>query len=263
MEPGFLPKLFGGLGNQIFIVVSAWVASKVHNCPLYLPKQELTKNPHSKEDYTRTVIRFFGTPLDMSEEEASKCLGYSKWSNLGFAHWSPSLLRPGQELSSYFQYYPPFAPFEDEIRATLLKGLPSIQEKPEAAFLHIRRGDYLKASHIHYIQTMEFYEKALDVMSKRGSFETLYIVSDDLVWAKQQVWPVSSYVRIEYVDKNEVETLALMSSCLAGAICGNSTFSWWGAFLGAYRLRNPVIVPSKWINEPIDCLFPPEWITID
>lgn len=53
-----------------------------------------------------------------------------------------------------------------------------------------------------------------------------------------------------------------MSLCYSGAICANSTFSWWGAFLGAYSQRNPVFVPRNWIREKIWNLFPEEWIII-
>lgn len=262
MEAGFLPNLVGGLGNQLFIVAAAWVAAKVHNCPLYLPKQSPKKNPHSSIDYTRTLFKEFGILLDMSEEEAYQILKYASWENPGFAHWSPSQLKPSLFLCSYFQYYPPLAAFEFELRSKLLKALPTIQPMPEASFLHIRRGDYLKASHIHYIQTMDYYTKALEELSKRGCYERLFIFSDDITWAKTKTWPVGEYVTIEYVENDEVNSLALMAACQAGAICGNSTFSWWGAFLGAYSVRNPVCVPAKWINEHVEELFPPEWIVI-
>ena len=263
METGFLPSPVGGLGNQIFNIVSAWVAAKVHGCPLYLPIQDTSRNHHSQEDYTRTVLRFFGVPLSMTQADAIATLGYSAWGNPGFAHWSPSLLSPGTVLGSYFQYYPPLAPFESEIRKLLFKGLPETERKPHAAFLHIRRGDYLGISHIHYVQTMQYYTKALQLLSETASFEHLYILSDDIQWAKQQTWLVADYVKTIFVETNEVDSLAIMASCQAGAICANSTFSWWGAFLGAYGARNPVIVPKRWINEHVENLFPPEWIILD
>jgi hypothetical protein len=63
--------------------------------------------------------------------------------------------------------------------------------------------------------------------------------------------------------QDELESLALMSLCRKGAICANSTFSWWGAFLGTYGERAPVYVPEKWISDPpIVSLFPPEWIIL-
>lgn len=262
MEAGFLPNLVGGLGNQIFIVVAAWVTAKVHNCPVYLPKQNPKKNPHSSTDYTRSLFKEFGVLLDWTEDEAKTNLNYSSWEKPGFAPWSPSQPKPGQILCSYFQYYPPLAAFEEEIRRKLLKGLPSVEPMPDAAFLHIRRGDYLRLSNVHFVQTMDYYTKALDELSKRGCYERLFIFSDDISWAKDQNWSVDDYVQIEFVEKNEIESLALMAACQAGAICGNSTFSWWGAFLGTYGVRNPVFVPSRWINDPIYFLFPPEWVVI-
>ena len=258
-QKGFIPKIVGGFGNQAFIVVGSWIAAKVHGCPLYIPKQNLSKNPHSKVDYTQTILKEFGTSIDVHEDDVTF---YPIWYHKGFAHWSPSQLEPGHVLDCYFQYYPPFAPFEQEIREKMLKGLPQIKAMPDAAFLHIRRGDYLSISNFLFVQDMNYYTKALNELSKRSSFERLYILSNDLGWAKQQSWPVDSYVQIEYVEKDEVESLALMASCHAGAICGNSTFSWWGAFLGAYGNRSPVIVPSRWVAEHVDCLFPPEWIVV-
>jgi hypothetical protein len=56
-----------------------------------------------------------------------------------------------------------------------------------------------------------------------------------------------------------------MSLCTKAAICANSTFSWWGAYLGAYKFRNKVFVPRDWIKQTqydINLLVPEEWIKI-
>jgi hypothetical protein len=55
-----------------------------------------------------------------------------------------------------------------------------------------------------------------------------------------------------------------MSLCKKGAICANSSFSWWGAFLGAYENRAPIFVPHLWMHEcRIDSLFPEEWTIVE
>ncbi len=101
----------------------------------------------------------------------------------------------------------------------------------------------------------------MKLLRERLAPERIYVCTDDPQWVKSQ--PFFSDPIFTLVDlPNELDTLALMSQCKYGAICGNSTFSWWGAFLGAFGERAPVIVPKKWINEPVDCLFPKEWIVV-
>jgi len=89
----------------------------------------------------------------------------------------------------------------------------------------------------------------------------ILVVSDDVSWVEGQEYFKDEKFEI-YKSDNELETLAVMSACKAGAICANSTFSWWGAFLGAHSVRNPVIVPKNWISLPVVSLFPEEWISI-
>lgn len=53
-----------------------------------------------------------------------------------------------------------------------------------------------------------------------------------------------------------------MSKCQAGAILANSTFSWWGGFLGPYKYRNPIIYPKQWIKGDDIQLFFKDWICL-
>jgi hypothetical protein len=170
-------------------------------------------------------------------------------------------------MKSYYQYYPPISIYENEIRDLFLKGLDEyrneyLKEKntyEESAFIHIRRNDYIKLSNYHYVQDMDYYNKALLLLEKNENIKKFYIFSDDISYIKKN-FTKDNFIIID--EKNELKSLALMSLCTGGAICANSTFSWWGAFLGAYGKNNTVIVPSKWINEKIYNLFPEEWIII-
>jgi hypothetical protein len=126
--------------------------------------------------------------------------------------------------------------------------------------IHVRRGDYLKPPHSDFMPScsISYYEKALQQFDIKE--KTFCIFSDDLEWCKGQT-VFSSLPNKLFIDEpDECKSLALMTVCHGGFICANSTFSWWGAFLGAHVKRQPVIVPLQWVKgEEVD-LFPKEWI---
>jgi hypothetical protein len=276
---GIVPFFMGGLGNQLWIIAAGFAASKYHECPLYICKNTIDNNKHNllQHDYTENIFRYFGIHVPYLQNHAKMIAishGYildTNNENGGFYPYFPVQLFPGTILSSYYQYYPAISDYKDELRERLLKGLEPFLEKAirvrdfsNAAFLHIRRGDYLKYPDIHYIQPLNYYRYAVEkLMSSKNPPSKIYIFSDDISWVKQQGYFTSRTELFEVVDsQDELETLASMALCCAGAICANSTFSWWGAFLGAYSIHSPVYVPERWISDTIHDLFPEEWTAV-
>jgi hypothetical protein len=269
-EKGVFPQLVGGLGNQMFILAAGYVVSRHKACPLYLTKTHTHVNPHNTFDidYKKTIFQQFGIHLDKTENEFLKeAQDYVKYNpGNGFRPWNPSSCQPGTILNSYYQYYPPFAPYEEEIRYLYKKGLEEFTTYLDytAAFVHIRRGDYLKISHVHFVQPISYYEKGVRfLLEENPDITKILVFSDDIEWVKQQPF-FQEHPLVTFIDEpHELKALALMSQCRGGAVCANSTFSWWGAFLGAYEMRNPVFVPKRWISDPIYELFPLEWHVLD
>ena len=273
--PGFIPLVRGGLGNQMFIVAAAFVAAKTHSAPVYLIEQASDcPHNHNKHDYNTRVFRAFSTtpPLKDSDKEKTR---YVKFSPGGYKPWSASEIQPGTLMDSYFQYWPALQPFEAELRAKFLEGIYHLiprwrHPQANAAFLHIRRGDYVSLAHIHFLQPIAYYQRAvlklLDLSSSQGrTINCIYVLSDDPEWAKAQEFFTQSLFRCMDLP-DELDTMALMASCRGGAICSNSTFSWWGAFLGAYGERAPVIIPpyDRWISDqPVPDLFPSDWTVVN
>jgi hypothetical protein len=268
MEPGILPVRIGGLGNQIFIVIAAYITAKIRKVPLYIKDMVCEAHQTVKEDYSRSIFSFCRRIIDDPY--------YTPFSPDGFASWSPYEVGPGTAMTSYFQYYPILAPYEEEIRAVLLTGLETYRKTAGmrgkgCAFLHVRRGDYLKIPHIHYVQPIDYYVRAVDRLPQGVK---ILIFSDDMEWVENQEFFQGE--RFELVRGDELENLALMSLCTEGAVCSNSTFSWWGAFLGPYSRRSPIIVPARWINPQcvnsenwgsvhgikVPPLFPEDWIIL-
>jgi hypothetical protein len=267
-EKGVFPVLVGGLGNQMFILTAGYVISRRKGCPLYLTANHNHYNQHNtlQIDYKQSIFRYFGNHLPITENEFRTKNSYIDCHRGGFHPWDPSDFEIGSFLNSYFQYYPPFAPFEAEIRYLYKKGLEEFTTHIQhtAAFVHIRRGDYLNNPGLHFIQPISYYEKGVGLLLEQNPDITeILVFSDDIEWVKQQQFFQSNPLFTFINEPHELKALALMSQCRGGAVCANSTFSWWGAYLGAYEMRNPVIVPKRWINEPIYDLFPSEWTVLE
>ncbi len=277
--PGVIPVVMGGLGNQMFIVAAAFVAGKRNGYPVYLLENSLANNKHNTlgQNYNTTIFKHMGIRLPIVGKSAEfaqfvRHYGYTEHNQYGFQPWHPESVTSGMIMSSYYQFYPALAPFEHELREAFLQGLAvhrnafKGRDLTRSAFLHIRRGDYLETPHIHYIQQLAYYDqcvrKLIDTIGFQG-LQTIYVVSDDMEWVRAQPYFQNSLFTM-YDSKDELMALALMSLCKAGAICGNSTFSWWGAFLGAHETRAPVFVPKQWIGGdslPV-ALFPEEWTIV-
>jgi hypothetical protein len=122
-----------------------------------------------------------------------------------------------------------------------------------AISLHIRMGDYAtNPSHFPPV-TMEYVRKAINCMPYLESpsfpdqimpFKKIIVFSDDIEYCKKNLELLRTpSTWFEYCEeKDEFKSLSLMASC-SHHIIANSSFSWWGAFLG----HNPdkiVVCPS-------------------
>jgi hypothetical protein len=179
-----------------------------------------------------------------------------------FLPWFPEKINPPVHLYGYFQYYPAIQPILEDLVMEFKQPLeifmdPNIQED-KTVFMHVRRGDYLHLPHYHYIQSTTYYENAFHQwkQSYQGNDFKLFLISDDMEWCRQQNWTFSYSL---YENHDEVETLAFMSQCKAGAIIGNSSFSYWGAILSGSQ---HVFFPEKWIAEHVYHLFPSNWCCV-
>lgn len=133
-------------------------------------------------------------------------------------------------------------------------------EKPIA--VHVRLGDYLDLDELNVI-TKDYYGRALDYLNALGDNREIWIFTNDEDNFK-------SYLPAEFENNIRIissllspsETLEVMRLC-DNHVISNSTFSWWGAFLG----RNPhgtVIAPRSWFKnrkDPQD-ICPPDWVRL-
>jgi hypothetical protein len=138
-----------------------------------------------------------------------------------------------------------------------------IPELVETAFLHIRICDVapekkVKLTH-YYASALKKLPDGVDIM----------VFSDDIDWCKEHVPQMFQFVETnrwkwEPDGCADVEALFLMSQCKGGAICANSAFSWWGAYLGCRTVKAPVYMPAKWFleKEKKQLLILPPWARV-
>jgi hypothetical protein len=131
--------------------------------------------------------------------------------------------------------------------------------RSEAVALHVRRGDYLTNKN-HVSLDLDYYQKAINFLISNLNNPTFYIFSDDLKWCELNL---SLNAPFKYIYGNSAwEDLKLMSYC-NHFIIANSTFSWWGAYLGR-KPNKKVIYPRIWFpktnTKKTDDLFLNDWI---
>ena len=113
----------------------------------------------------------------------------------------------------------------------------------------------------------DYYYRALEYLQSRDKGLHCFVFSDDPEWASRNLQlPCSCTMVTQNHAKTgtEYEDLRLMSLC-RHYIIANSTFSWWGAWLGD-RPGKVVIAPKKWHGyaERESCeLYPRGWMIVD
>ncbi len=165
-----------------------------------------------------------------------------------------------KQIKTEFQIATPPSP-ENQSMGSQISGCNSVS-------VHVRRGDYvsnLKTSGIHGTCSARYYDLAAAALSAREAGLVYFVFSDDIPWARDNMTFPGEKVFIGFNDPDHhYEDLRLMSLC-RHHITANSTFSWWGAWLGVED--GLTITPARWFNDeskgpPVDDLIPEGWIRI-
>jgi hypothetical protein len=172
-------------------------------------------------------------------------------------------------LSAYFQTERYFSTVTDEIRESL--ALPPVAQPPSSdarptVAVSFRRGDYIR---LGWELSFGYYEKALEAIARdaRVREPRFLLFGDDRDFLRLAVdWmarfgPASSAYDIA---QDELSHLVLLRDC-DHCVIANSSFAWWGAWLGDqvprsgprvviapddYRRFGPDILPERWAAVP-------------
>lgn len=145
-----------------------------------------------------------------------------------------------------------FLPFDEPKNIELSKKMAN----ENSVSIHLRKGkDYLQSEMMGKgLCTAEYYMKALDYIRQHVDNPVFYVFTDNPSWLKGNM-PDFGYTLVDWNEvsgKRSFRDMQLMS-CAKHNIIGNSTYSWWGAWLNP----NPdkiVVAPKKFFN-PITSFY--------
>lgn len=174
-------------------------------------------------------------------------------------------------FEGYWQTEKYFLDVESLVRAELTVREPMDAENAHMAdqirsspsiSVHVRHGD--NASGVETgmgILPRAFYEGAIREMRQIVHIPRFFVFSDDIGWAKDMLdLGEDAVFACHNPDSRNYDDLRLMSLC-KHHICANSTFSWWGAWLGK-KEGQVVYAPRRyWLNvdRSNPDLYPPSW----
>jgi hypothetical protein len=132
----------------------------------------------------------------------------------------------------------------------------------ESVAVSVRRGDYLGIPNTQGICTVDYYRRALALITARIPHRRVFVFSDDIPWCRTHLDdPGTTFVESGPADEPE-QDLRILSHC-RHFVLANSTFAWWGAWLSPHADK-VVVGPSKWMQdaEPFADVLPARWLRV-
>jgi hypothetical protein len=105
----------------------------------------------------------------------------------------------------------------------------------QSVSIHIRRGDYVSDQNnykLFGVLGLDYYNKSIKYMLEKVNNPEFFVFSDDPDWAEKNIKINAPLIFIKHNSLKNYEDIRLMSSC-KHHIIANSSFSWWGAWLGS------------------------------
>lgn len=282
-------RITGGLGNQMFQYALGRALSLKLDCELVLdvsfyPKQTLRKyeldkfniqaryatqkeinNAGADSGVVSRLIHKFGLasifyPQYIKELESIKyvsAIDNCKQGSYLDGYWqNPSYFELNKEILRK-----DFTP--TEYRSEVVIKWSEKICKSNSVSLHIRRGDYVENAHTnstHGLCSLEYYKRAIEHIEKKISKPTYFVFSDDIKWCKENLGFIENSFFVDNTS-SAIDDLVLMGGCQHNIIA-NSTFSWWGAWLGRDLIA---IAPKNWFclesRNNIE-VYPKKWLTL-
>jgi hypothetical protein len=254
-----IPQLKGGVGNQLFQISTAAAHARRMNTEIGINYNlpfvagSLGKHPITYQHTLYQKISNTNSTPSIKHNEP-------KFS------WDALPEESDMIIDGYFQSDKYFKSCREYIKSIFTFDLPKAELKIRSintptVIMHIRRGDYLFYDRVYKKYGVDYYLEALKYIKEIycDNF-TLLACTDDWQTVRKEFKDFPTFIEVN--GRNELEDLYILSQ--GNYIIGsNSTFAWWGAYLGAESTN---IFPGSWFGPdgPADDndLLPEQWITL-
>jgi hypothetical protein len=282
----------GGLGNQMFQYAAGLSLARLRKTSLFVDVRFYSENMvHQGYELDRI---FECDPLVVNDEDLGRMIGERRHFHCqrilklklakalrgrhfvvepDIRFWPDFFSLPGNcYLSGYWQSEKYFSIIEDVVRNHFtFKNIDCVKIGYYKKFMlyensvsvHVRRGDYVN-SNFHGLCSVDYYRQAIDFIGNSISNPVLYFFSDDIGWVKNNF---TYDFNVKYIDFNKGsdswKDMYLMTLC-KHHIIANSSFSWWGAWLGNNK-NKIVIAPARWFlksNVNAQDICPSSWLRL-
>jgi hypothetical protein len=274
--PSVTSYLMGGCANQIFQYATGLALARRLGVDLKLDVSWYeTATPDMPRMYSLALFK--GVNAETVRAPNGQIIREQ-----GFSY-QPALLEKAPRACSlvgYWQCEKYFLGLRDELRERLLprEPLPARSIATERAilnagersvFVHVRRTDYV-GNPYHVLLPMEYYREAAALIAARMPDPVFFVFSDDPEWCEANFKLPYQTTIVRNFDPTgehrfgrEDADLYLMRQC-GHAIIANSSYSWWGAWLGPDIKGGLVIAPKGWFgagfnNDDARDLVPARW----
>jgi hypothetical protein len=291
VSPHTVVQLRGGIGNQLFQYAAGCIVARNTGTPLLLDASFIRWEGYREYALARIGVTEQMFDYDIPVREMS--LDDAATAKFAREEFNAEVVREidhnyhdqlpeipaGSYLVGFWQSERYFAEMAGELRARFgpdqFTGFsPSgraIAAEIDAAgrssvAVHVRRGDYVHvdwASKLLPPKDVGYHYAAAELIANAVPRPRYFVFSDDPEWCERElVLPGPS--QVVSGSSSDEEDLALIGRCHHAAI-SNSTFGWWGAWLGE-RPDSVIVAAQRWFGSespiPEQDKLPDRWLRV-